>query len=226
MKARILKSGVLAAVCCAGSSGLAWADGGGAAVSAPSTSDDAVESPPPGQDKPPPLSAPPPSFADSRPKERSAKNAIYAEGLGAGIFYSVNYERVFGDFSGRVGFGYVSLSASETSADGTSGSTASATFLAVPLTVSYLGIGSQTNMFEVGGGATILNVGANGSAFDVDSSSHGSGSTTVVLGNVITGYRLQPPNGGFFLRTGINTLLGGSKLPVLPWPYLALGGTF
>ncbi len=158
--------------------------------------------------------------------ERTANNAIYAEGLGAGIFYSLNYDRTFGDFAGRIGFGYVSLHAGVSSANGSSGSSGSASFLSVPITVSYLGIGSKKHMLELGAGATILNVGANASAFDVSSSSSSSGSTTVVLPNAMVGYRLQPPDGGFLLRAGLNVIMGGSELPVLPWPYLALGGTF
>jgi hypothetical protein len=226
MKARTLKSVVLGTVCCVAIANVARAESKVASIDAPSTTDDKAEAPPPEQDKPAALTAPPPSLADSHKQERTANNAIYAEGLGAGLFYSINYERVFGDFSGRVGFGYVSIGATATASNGTTGASASAAFMAIPLTVSYLGIGSKTHMFEVGAGATILNVGEGGSAFDAKSSSSSSGSQTLVLGDVITGYRLQPPDGGFFLRAGLNTILGGSELPVLPWPYLALGGTF
>lgn len=227
MKDRTLKSFVVAGVCCASFSGVAKADSKVASVDAPPTGDDksaSAESPPPSQDKPAALTAPPPSLDNTHPQERAAKNVIYAEGLGAGIYYSINYERTFGDFSGRVGFGYVSLGAS--AVNGTSTSSASASFLSVPLTVSYLGIGSKTSMFEVGAGATILNVGGSATFLGESSSSRSSGSDTLVLGDVITGYRLQPPDGGFFLRAGINTLLGIPGFAVLPLPYLALGGTF
>ena len=221
MKARALSCVVVAIL---GSvSGVAWADDVAPAVAAPSTEEGAAATPPE-KDAPRPIAAPPSSIADTRPNERTANNVLYAEGLGAGIFYSINYERNVGDFAGRVGFGYVSVSASARS--GTSGASASASFMTIPITVSYLGIGSKKHMFELGGGATIISVGANGSAFNVDSSSSSSGSNTAVFGNIITGYRLQPPDGGFFLRVGLNSILGGSALPVLPWPYLALGGTF
>ena len=59
---------------------------------------------------PPPEAAPaatPPSDAD----ERTAKNAIYIEGLGPGLFYSLNYERAFSDVSARIGFKATSPSA-------------------------------------------------------------------------------------------------------------------
>jgi hypothetical protein len=134
--------------------------------------------------------------------------------------YSVNYDRAFSDFSGRVGFGYVSLSANSGS-----GSEAHASLITVPITVSYLGIGSKKHMFEIGAGATIVHIGAGASTFAADESKTANSSATEVLGAVILGYRLQPPDGGFLLRAGLSPIIGAAS-SVLPWPYLALGGTF
>jgi hypothetical protein len=222
---------VLAAVVCSSlSSGLAHAADNG--VAAPPTNDGEVApaAAPAAvpKDSPAALTAPPAGLEAAPPKERTANNAIYIEGLGPGLLYSLNYDRAFGDFAGRIGIGYASVGVSANSESGTSGGSSSARFLTVPITVSYLGIGSKKHMFEVGAGATILNVGANASAFDVSSSSSSSssGSNTYVFGNVLAGYRFQPPNGGFLLRAGLDLVLGGDSLPVFPWPYLALGGTF
>jgi hypothetical protein len=228
MEARTLKRVVLAGVCCASISAMAKAETKVASVDAPPSDDKAgaPAAPPPEQDKPAAMAAPPQSLVDAHQQERSAKNAIYAEGLGAGLYYSVNYERAFGDFSARLGFGYVSVGVTETSTSGTSGGSGSASFLAVPITVSYLGIGSKTHMFELGAGATILSLGANASAFETNSSSSSSASSTLVFGNVITAYRLQPADGGFFMRLGLNTVVGLPGFPVIPWPAIALGGTF
>ena len=45
-----------------------------------------------------------------------AKNAVFLEGLGPGLLYSVNYERLVIDgLAVRVGFSYLSMSASATS---------------------------------------------------------------------------------------------------------------
>jgi hypothetical protein len=165
--------------------------------------------------------APPPDQED----ERTANNAVYLEGLGPGLLYSINYDRSFGDFAARVGFGYLSISATAQSADGTTGSTASATFFTVPITVSYLGIGSKKHMLELGAGATILHVGAGGSTFDASSSQTANGGLTTVLPVAVVGYRFQPPHGGFLFRGGISPIIAGSTA-VLPWPYIALGGTF
>jgi len=201
----------------------AWADPAPEAAP-PTPNENPTAAPPTGQ---------PPATVDTtaareRPasgeEERTANNVLYLEGLGPGLFYSINYERCFGDFSGRIGFGYVGLKASATA--GSTGSSASASFLVVPIMVNYLGIGSKRNMLELGAGVSVIHMGAGASTFTSDSSSSGSASSTIVLGAVAAGYRFQPVDGGFVFRVGVAPLIGGNSLPVLPWPYLALGGTF
>ena len=148
---------------------------------------------------------------------RTANNALSIEFLGPGLFYSLNFDHAFGDVAARVGISYLSLSASSGSSEAHAG------FLLIPLTVSYLGIGSKKHIFEVGGGVTILNVGAGASTLGVENTSS-SGSQTTAFGHLILGYRLQPPDGGFFLRTGLSPLIGSGFF--LPWPYVGLGATF
>jgi hypothetical protein len=147
--------------------------------------------------------------------ERTANNALFVEGLGPGLLYSINYERTFSEFALRVGFDYFSLSASN------QGTSASAAFLAVPLTFSYLGIGSLKHIFELGGGAALLYFG--GSVNTLGNST--SGSAVAALGTLIVGYRYQPPDGGFFFRAGLSPLISSAG-GFLPWPYLSLGATF
>jgi hypothetical protein len=197
----------------------AWADPAPSTPPAPAASPTSAEAP-----------APPPPSASEPEEERSANNALYLEGLGPGLFYSVNYDRSFGDFAGRVGFGYVSLSATSTDDTGSGmvqQTTASAGLFTIPITVSYLGIGSKKNMLELGLGATILHVGAGVSTIDAKTdSSSSNASATVVLPVAIVGYRYQPPHGGFVFRGGLSPIFAGSSIPVLPWPYVALGGAF
>jgi hypothetical protein len=81
-------------------------------------------------------------------------------------------------------------------------------------------------MLELGAGATIFHVGAGASSFNTSSSSSANDASTIVLPVGIVGYRYQPPGGGFVLRTGLSPVFAGSSIPVLPWPYLALGGAF
>jgi len=172
--------------------------------------------PPPAGYPPPPPGYPPAGYGDpGAPVERSAQNSVYIEGLGPGLFYSLNYDRTFGDFAGRVGFSYISVGASTNSSEG------HASLTTIPLTLSYIGIGSKKNIFELGAGATIVHAGAGFSSLGADSQ---SSSTTFLLGDLIFGYRLQPPDGGFMLRTGLSPIYGHGIF--IPWPYLALGGTF
>jgi hypothetical protein len=142
-------------------------------------------------------------------------NGLYVEGLGPGLFYSFNYDRVIADFALRIGIGYVSVGASTTS------SSAKAYILTLPFDINYIGIGSKKHIFELGGGATVVSLGAGVSSLNVESKND---STTVVLGHLNIGYRLQPPHGGFMLRTGISPIIGSGGF--LPWPYIALGATF
>lgn len=150
--------------------------------------------------------------------EPEENNAMYLEALGAGFFDSFNYERRYESFAGRVGIGVMPLG-------GTSASSSSAaytmTWIAVPVTVSYLGIGNRVHTLEVGAGATYFH-----ESGDPRSSTTGGG----VYADAMLGYRLQPAHtpgsGGFLLRAGLDMVLGFRPESFLPWPHLALGFTF
>ncbi len=162
-----------------------------------------------------------PAFAE----DRDATNSIFLEGGGPGLAYSLNYERIFeNDFGLRVGFSYLSISASAGS------STADATMWTVPVLAQYVGLSSGNHSLELGGGATI--VGVSGSASSMGLAASGSG--TLVLGTAILGYRRQPPSGGFQFRIGLEALVGKGlslsesgrnpdQIGVLPWMYMSLG---
>jgi hypothetical protein len=164
--------------------------------------------------------------SNSKHKEREAKNAIYADLLGPGLYYSLNYDRVLtDDLSARIGFSYLSFGVSASDGAGTTAS-AGFSYWAVPLTVSYLGIGSENNMFEVGGGGVIMNVTGSGlvdASGEVDAS--GNVSSTMVGLTGLAGYRHQPADGGFVFRVGLSpVMVMGSGF--LPWGYLSLGAAF
>jgi hypothetical protein len=152
-------------------------------------------------------------------EERTANNAIYLELLGPGGFYSVNYDRAFGDFAGRIGFSYMSISAS------TGLESASASWLGVPLTFSYLGIGSKNHMLEVGAGVTLWSFGAGASAFGAGAT---GASALLIAPTGVFGYRMQPKDGGFFFKAGLSPifLFGGDASVFWPAPHIGLGGTF
>jgi hypothetical protein len=192
----------------------------------------AQQGPPPG---PPPAGAPPPAYAPApgytAPPPRDdtpAQNTVYAEGMGAGLLYSLNYERrVIDELGVRAGFGYWTVDASAGSAS------SKASYLTIPLTVSYLGLHSRRATFEVGGGMTLLYTSAAASGFGA--AADGSGITP--LGTAFVGYRLHPVGGGFNFRIGAMALIGkglslstdpadADKVGVLPWLYMSLGASF
>jgi hypothetical protein len=158
-------------------------------------------------------------------QDRSASNSVFLEGGGPGLAYSLNYERIFeNDFGLRVGFSYLSVSATAGSSSG------SATMWTVPVLANYLGLSSGNHSLELGGGATI--VGLSGAASSMGLAASGSG--TLVLGTAILGYRRQPPTGGFQFRIGLEALVGKGlslsetgrnpdQIGVLPWMYMSLG---
>jgi len=158
---------------------------------------------------------------------REAKNAIYVDLLGPGLFYSVNYDRVLtDDLSARIGFSYLSLGASASDGAGTTVSE-SFSYWAVPLTVSYLGIGSPNNMFEVGGGGVLLDVKGSGlvDAEGENVDAQGNIDTMLFGLTALAGYRHQPADGGFVFRVGVSPVMVFNS-GFLPWGYLSLGGAF
>lgn len=182
---------------------------------------------------PPPPAAPPPMARPPEPEEpRPAPNSVFAEGLGAGLAYSINYERRVIDALGvRVGFSYLSFSASAVGPNGQV-SESSAALVTLPVTVSYLGLRGGKHALEVGGGGTFVYAGGSGSSIGL--SSEGSGATG--YGNIMLGYRLHPVGGaGFQFRIGMMALIGpglnvfgDDKLAVgvLPWGYISFGAGF
>jgi len=158
--------------------------------------------------------------------KRSAKNAIYLDLAGPGGLYSLNYDRMITDeLSARIGFSYISAGGSASSGGTTT--SAEVSLLTIPITVSYLGIGSLSNQFELGGGATFMRVTGDGFISAGSDSSGASASATVIGLTPMAGYRHQAPDGGFVFRIGLSPLvmLGGEG-GVLPWGYLSLGAGF
>jgi|SRR5688572_19970634 len=157
--------------------------------------------------------------------ERAAKNAIYADLLGPGLFYSINYDRMLTeDLSARIGFSYLSFGASAGDGGGNSVQ-AEFSYWAVPITVSYLGIGSENNMLEVGGGPIIMNVSGSGVIETDDTASGVEPSATLLAMTGMVGYRHQPADGGFVFRIGASPVMAFGA-GVLPWGYLSLGAAF
>lgn len=157
-------------------------------------------------------------------EQRSAKNGIYADILGPGLFYSINYDRfLVKDVSARIGISYLSLGAS--ASDGTTTASAGFSYLAIPLTASYLGIGSDTHMLELGGGGVLMHVTGSGIVDSGTERSGASASATMFGATMLAGYRRQPAEGGFIFRGGISPIFVFGD-GFLPWGYISLGAAF
>jgi hypothetical protein len=146
-----------------------------------------------------------------------APNGIYAELLGPGYLYSVNYERVIANaVAPRIGVGFVGSVS-------TSGGQRSS-LISIPLTISYVGLHRGKHGFEVGGGGALYFP----SNFSVVPGGNGSTGTAGLI-TALAGYRLHPVGHlGFQLRVGleINALFGQGSMAIYPWPYLSLGAAF
>ncbi len=175
------------------------------------------------------------------PKDRPSPNSIFLELGGAGIFYSLNYERrVIDDLGVRLGFGYFGIGASASSG----GSTVSAGYsiISVPLTVQYLGVRSGKHGLEAGGGINIAYESGVATASSDGTTASASGSAFTPMGLVHVGYRLHPVGkAGFNFRIGVMMAVArgwglGRGLPngvddplaigFLPSGYLSLGASF
>jgi hypothetical protein len=140
--------------------------------------------------------------------DKRAQN-IYAEFLGQGLIFSVNYDTRFSNkrngIGGRIGFGGVG-------GDGDS-------FVTIPVSLNYLlGDANGKNFFEVGLGATYASLSSNSDSFFSD-----GGST--VIGTMSFMYRLQPVKSGFSFRGGFTPIFSSEGFI----PYfvgLSLGYTF
>ena len=173
----------------------------------------------------------PPAIYMEAPEPAPAENSIYIEGLGAGLFYSLNYERlVVEQLAVRIGFSYTSWGASATA--GSSSSSASSTYLTFPITASYIGVRGGKHSLELGGGMTLVYASGSASAGGVSA----TGSGAAPLGILMVGYRLHPiGRAGFQFRVGAMALIGQGlslsdpdpdALGMLPWAYMSLGASF
>ncbi|MFI5309122.1 MAG: hypothetical protein ACHQ53_17330 [Polyangiales bacterium] len=147
---------------------------------------------------------------------RTAMNVLYAELLGNGGIYSIDYERFFtDDIAARIGFGYISLSASS----GTS--SAHASILFIPVMFNYMGVGSADHKLELGLGPLLVNASAGASGVG-KAAAHASGFG--VAGTATIGYRYVPHDGGFNFKIGFTPIFGAGGF--LPWGGLGLGAVF
>ncbi len=147
------------------------------------------------------------SYAQETMGDKIAKSAVYLDLLGSGGTYSINYDIRFqeqGGFGLRAGISYMSVSG--------------VGMFTAPVLANYL-FGNGNSYFEVGLGATYMNLSATGNegALFVDESG--------IVGTANIGYRYQQTDGGFVFRAGLAPFIG--KFGIMPyWPYLSVGYSF
>jgi hypothetical protein len=129
----------------------------------------------------------------------TSPNSIYLELLGNGLFYSVNYDRMFTEsFGARVGIGFVQAT--------------EASLTTIPIMAHYL-FGSGSSKLEIGFGACmLLQPEWSGISFIGSEDKEARGSQ--ILGTATLGYRYQRTDGGFVFRAGVTPIFGviGFKL--------------
>ena len=129
-------------------------------------------------------------------QRRTHKRAAYAEGLGAGILYSVNYDwRFRDDYKGhgaRVG-----VSAINFSNDGF--------WLAVPLSYNFIFANQFKTNIELGAGLT----------FAYGDIEYADFQDQLVFGHLIVGLRYRPFNNGIFLKASWNPIIRDEEIKYL-----------
>lgn len=146
-----------------------------------------------------------------------ARNTIYAEGMGNGQTYSINYDRLFlrkekFALAGRVGIGVTPNRYKEL-------------FYQLPVEICPL-VGKGKHFFETGAGFTFIQMVKNE---DLYVTRH-----PWVAGVLLrTGYRFQKPDGGIFFRAGFLVIFPAAYSEgtyftkhVIPWGGVSLGYTF
>jgi hypothetical protein len=148
--------------------------------------------------------------------ERHDRHAFFAEVLGNGLVYSINYERIFApyDLGLRVGASFLTT---KISTDVGSGNLTIATF---PIVLDYY-FGWEHHKVQLGLGATLLYLSA---ATDSTGTRFG-GLGFGMAGTAVVGYRYFPRTTGFTFAVGFTPLVRANH-PFLPWGGASAGYVF
>ncbi len=146
----------------------------------------------------------------------TCRNAIYAEILGPGLLYSINYDyRITTHFGLRAGVSRWSVPAIFVLVNGSIG------FTGFPITANYLS-GEGSSHLELGVGVVPVILTLNGE--EVFFGSNVRDRKTLVMETMTMGYRYQPPDGGIVFRIAFTPLMVFDK--VVPFGGISLGAAF
>lgn len=156
-----------------------------------------------------------PAFAAADP--RTAANVVFAEVLGSGLLYSVNYERLIDSLNlgVRAGASYFTYSVSSYGRSG------NLTLVSFPIVASYYLRHGRHNL-QLGLGATILYTGAASDSQGVQFETERSG--LGLAGSAVVGYRYLPRGRGITFGVAFTPLLRAGAF--LPWGGASAGYVF
>lgn len=141
------------------------------------------------------------------------RNAIYVEGLGQGVLYSVNYDHLFTRHVDlRVGFTSWSIDLIP--------SVGRSYFTGVPLMVNYI-VGGHINHIETGIGAIVGFTSWHRQLFGGSQFNPGS---SAVLGTATIAYRGETPGGGPMVRLAFTPFFTFKR--IVPYAGISLGYCF
>lgn len=159
-------------------------------------------------------------FNSQRPESIKRSNAIFLEGLGNGLFYSLNYDTRFkkGSRDGwgiRAGAGVISGSLVD-SADNKKGKV---TFTSIPLLLTFLK-GKRRSALELGIGSTFIFTKLKGSGNDTFEGVDGEVIRKLINKGSIAitaaaGYRYTSLNNGIIFRAGITPYIFSGSFSML-----------
>jgi hypothetical protein len=142
---------------------------------------------------------------------RNASSSFFLELGGNGIFYTLNYEHIFGDsnISLRAGFGYIHLNGR------LAGHFFNEEDISVPAIANYY-LGGRDHKLQLGAGATIL--------YRQGDQGSNQGTNTALLGTLVIGYRYLPRDGGLDFGVAFTPCFGSGL--GLPWGGVNFGVGF
>lgn len=137
--------------------------------------------------------------------------SVYVELFGPGLILSGNYDIRFkktrDGLGARIGVGYIKEKES--------------TMTSFPVQVNYL-LGKGNKFFEIGAGASYLNITHSDKSISSDYLGFGDG--PMLLGTITFGYRYEPREGGFTFRASVNPLFNSEMFT--PSGGISLGYSF
>jgi hypothetical protein len=150
--------------------------------------------------------------------EAPPSNAVYAELLGNGLLYSINYERMLPAYhlGLRAGASFFTDKISSASGSG------NLTLASFPFVASYY-LGPPRHKLELGLGATILYVDA--ASDSTGTKYQGSVGGLGIAATAVIGYRYVPRGHGVTFGAGFTPLLRETK-GFLPWGGAMVGWAF